>query len=166
MPTHISRDEALAHFGVRGMRWGVRKDSPSTSSNQSKKGMSKKKKVAIGAGVVVAGSAITVSLLAKNGKIPISELSEFTKYLPSKNQQSELWNTAPHTADRGARKVKQLSDSGAMELKFKQLMKEFDADIAEAHKEQTTWMFKNTPNYNPRDNPFVPEYELERLRGG
>lgn len=33
----ISREDALAHFGVRGMRWGVRNALPSDSSSASKK---------------------------------------------------------------------------------------------------------------------------------
>ena len=30
-----SRDEALAHFGIKGMRWGVRKDEETLSSDVS-----------------------------------------------------------------------------------------------------------------------------------
>lgn len=53
----IDEDEVLAHHGVKGMRWGVRKQQPSGGAGPSKKrkGLSRKQKVAI-AGVL--GTAV------------------------------------------------------------------------------------------------------------
>lgn len=55
----IDEDEVLAHHGVKGMRWGVRKQRPSGGAGPSKKrkGLSRKQKAAI-AGVL--GTAATV----------------------------------------------------------------------------------------------------------
>ena len=55
----IDEDEVLAHHGVKGMKWGVRKQRPSGGAGPSKKrkGLSRKQKAAI-AGVL--GTAATV----------------------------------------------------------------------------------------------------------
>lgn len=79
----ITPDEVLAHYGVPGMRWGVttKSDSGSSSSpttTSQRKGLTdgQKKALKIGAGVVaVAGAAVVVTILAKNGKLPVSSLS-------------------------------------------------------------------------------------------
>lgn len=57
----IDEDEVLAHHGVKGMRWGVRKQRPSGGAGPSKKrkGLSRKQKAAI-AGVL--GTAATVGV--------------------------------------------------------------------------------------------------------
>lgn len=155
--TQPTREEALAHFGVKGMRWGVRNTPSSTSTKTStKKRRSTKKKAAIGVSVLAVGAVVTAAILGKHGKLPIENILR-------RDSKSDLWSIAQHdVTDRGAKKVKALADTSA----FKKLMKEFDADIAEAHKEQTTWMLRNTPNYNPRANPYLPRSEFERLRTG
>lgn len=55
----IDEDEVLAHHGVKGMRWGVRKQRPSGGAGPSKKrrGLSRKQKAAI---VGVLGTAAAV----------------------------------------------------------------------------------------------------------
>lgn len=55
----IDEDEVLAHHGVKGMRWGVRKQRPSGGSGPSKKrkGLSRKQKAAI-AGVLGTAAAV------------------------------------------------------------------------------------------------------------
>lgn len=66
----IDEDEVLTHHGVKGMRWGVRKQRPSGGAGPTKKrrGLSRKQKAAI-AGVL--GTAATVGggyYLHKSGK--------------------------------------------------------------------------------------------------
>ena len=55
----IDEDEVLAHHGVKGMRWGVRKQRPSGGAGPSKKrkGLSSKQKAAI-AGVLGTAAAV------------------------------------------------------------------------------------------------------------
>ncbi len=164
--TQPTREEALAHFGVKGMRWGVRNTTSSTSPSEPKKRMSTKKKVAIGVSVLAVGTAATVAVLAKHGNLPISDISRIVKRDPVLDAFDSVYKldrtTSRQTADRGAQAVKRLSDTS----KFKKLMRDFDADIADAHKEQTAWMLKNVPTYNPRTDPYIPKSELERLRTG
>lgn len=100
-------DDALAHYGVKGMRWGHRKpedddspgpagssskDSDSSSSSKSggsassgeSKGLTDGQKKALkyaAGGALVAGAILGTAVLARNGKIPISSLqsSAFNK---------------------------------------------------------------------------------------
>lgn len=55
----IDEDEVLAHHGVKGMKWGVRKQRPSggASSRKKRKGLSRKQKAAI-AGVLGTAAAV------------------------------------------------------------------------------------------------------------
>ena len=183
----MSREEALAHFVVRGMRWGVRNEtvySPKESSQKPR--MSKKKKVAIGVSVaaLTAGAAAAVVVLNKNGDLPVSQIFKEAGTLvrDRRKNKPELWNDYPRdisrtrdgktweskiheyqkTTERGAKTVKHLADDTDT---FKKLMREFDASIAEAHKDETEWMRRNVPTYNPHTDPYIPKYELDRLRG-
>jgi hypothetical protein len=73
--------EELIHFGVRGMKWGVRRSESSGSTGSTgsapKQGMSTKKKVAIGVGIgvaVVGGAAAAGYVLGGRGKLRISDI--------------------------------------------------------------------------------------------
>lgn len=73
-------DEFLEHFGVKGMRWGVRKER--SSGDEVKAPLDKKalaKKVAVGAGAiaVAVGAAYLASSVAKNSNTTISSLPKF-----------------------------------------------------------------------------------------
>lgn len=77
---------ALTHFGVKGMKWGVRKERDSSGSSElaprytsaEKKAIAKK--VAIGAGVLVAvaGAAVVAHQLHKNGKLKVGTAAKAT----------------------------------------------------------------------------------------
>ena len=71
-----SPEEMLEHFGIKGQKWGVRRNR--TSSNTPKTPMSRKKKVVIGVGVaaVAVGVAATAYYLHKNGKHPLSTIDK------------------------------------------------------------------------------------------
>ena len=68
----IDEDEVLAHHGVKGMRWGVRKQRPSGGAGPSKKrkGLSRKQKAAIAGvlGTTAAGGAGYYLHKSGNGK--------------------------------------------------------------------------------------------------
>lgn len=66
-------DEALEHFGVKGMRWGVRKNRDSGTSPDH----ARAKKVAkvAGAAALVGGAAVAVYVLNKNGHLPVKHLN-------------------------------------------------------------------------------------------
>jgi hypothetical protein len=79
-----SPEEALEHFGVKGMHWGVRKvESVSTDqlltkqSSQAEIRRARAKKVAIGAGVLVAvaGAGFVAYKLHQNGKLSLSSVN-------------------------------------------------------------------------------------------
>ena len=77
-----SPSEVLEHFGTKGMHWGVRKQRSSSSTARTP--MSKKKKVAIGVGIlgVAAGAGFVAYKLHKNGKLPLSRASKMYKHTP------------------------------------------------------------------------------------
>ena len=65
----IDEDEVLAHFGVKGMKWGVRKQRPSGGAGPSKKrkGLSRKQKAAIAGVLGTAAAAGAGYYLHKSG---------------------------------------------------------------------------------------------------
>lgn len=68
-----SVDEALAHYGVKGMRWGVRRDNSANGFDVYKDPdaprFSKKTKILVGVGAV--GTVAAGALLYKYGKMPV-----------------------------------------------------------------------------------------------
>ena len=66
-------DEFLAHFGVKGMRWGVRKDR--TTASEDNTGSSHKKLKVAGAVLGVAVIAAGAVYVAKHGGVSASSLS-------------------------------------------------------------------------------------------
>lgn len=66
-------DDVLEHFGVRGMRWGVRNQRSSGEGNSSKK--KRAVKIAVGAGVVIAGAAFATLMIRKHGSTSIKTLA-------------------------------------------------------------------------------------------
>lgn len=67
----IDEDEVLAHHGVKGMKWGVRKQraaSGGAGSTKKRKGLSRKQKAAIAGVLGTAAAAGTGYYLHKSGK--------------------------------------------------------------------------------------------------
>jgi len=134
--TTLEEDD-LAHFGVKGMRWGVRK-ADTSGGTQQKSGMSTKKKVLIGT-AVVAGVAATAAILARSGSVSVPTVR----------------SSAQTSAGR-----KFIEDSRT----FEQIKSEMMRDFAKAHEEETRFIKGLLPEYNPRKDPYIPAYELARLR--
>lgn len=64
-------DVFLAHYGVKGMKWGHRKQRDRSDDS----GPSTKKKIAVGVGVTVGiGAAVAVALLARNSGMKASQV--------------------------------------------------------------------------------------------
>ena len=71
----ISTENYLAHFGVKGMRWGVRKSKTAVKTYKSKSSEQKasiKKKAAIAATVGVGAVAVGVALKRHNKKTVVA----------------------------------------------------------------------------------------------
>ena len=67
----IDEDEVLAHHGVKGMKWGVRKQRPASGgagSTKKRKGLSRKQKAAIAGVLGTAAAAGAGYYLHKSGK--------------------------------------------------------------------------------------------------
>ena len=97
-------DDYLAHYGVKGMRWGIRQktyseggtsapgkasSTSSTSTPRERRHLTEgqKKALKVGAGVaVVAGAVVVTGILAKNGHIPVSTLKNNPAFQLAKNK--------------------------------------------------------------------------------
>lgn len=74
----IDEETYLEHYGVKGMKWGIRRDrSGSREKRLTKEQKTKLKKAAIISGslLVAAGTVYAGHTLAKNGKLPLSKTS-------------------------------------------------------------------------------------------
>lgn len=115
-------EDLLVHFGIKGMRWGVRKSS--SSGGSSKKKMSTKKKVAIGAGVAVGAAAVAFAL-TRRGKVPVKNVLGHQPGLSSPGA----------TAARGKRAAGDISQS-----EWRKRVSSLSKDIADANADQDRWM--------------------------
>jgi hypothetical protein len=90
----IAAGQEFAHFGIRGMRWGVRKKETSSGANTTpdpyyqedyssgREGSGRGRKIAAGlaiTAVVGAGAVFAVSYMAKSGKSPVSAINTVKK---------------------------------------------------------------------------------------
>ena len=100
----MEADEYLAHHGIKGQRWGIRRyqneDSTRTPLGKKHEAMLEKKhglnidkkvlkKVAIGAGIALAGAAVVGGVkLATSGTLDLDRVSDVV----SKDQLSDMVN--------------------------------------------------------------------------
>ena len=81
--------DTIQHFGVKGMRWGVRKDRGGSSdprrpiSPEQAERRRKLKKALVAGGVIAltVGAAVVGAQLHKNGKLPYSKIPKRSKKL-------------------------------------------------------------------------------------
>lgn len=178
-------EEAVEHFGRKGMHWGVRKSDEGVSG-PPKQGMSKKKKVTIGVGAVVilgVGAVAVNAVLKKRGMEPIVSLAG-PKALPFKYRRGRepistvikakpeipfggkkpkipySWDTRAAGGKAAARLEKKVWDTPAQQLSNM---------IKDAHAEQNVYMkkaFKEMGGqYIPRTNPYSPEARTRKALG-
>lgn len=118
-----SLEDALVHYGVKGMKWGKRKRSPAEEAERSRRFKKNAKRTA--AVVVVGGAALTVAILAKNGKLPVKSLSGSGKKAKATAEAIE----------RGKRLSREIAIND-----FKTKAALLSKDIAEANAEQDAFM--------------------------
>ncbi len=105
-------DEALQHFGVKGMRWGVSKNAQPTYydiDDGTPRTFSKKQKAAA-FGVAVAGTAVVGVLMKKYGTV---DLNSAKKYQKSSKVRSRTAQTGHVKLQR---QPKQLATSSTAKL--------------------------------------------------
>lgn len=157
----------LEHYGRKGMKWGVRNRRVRTPQEQ----IARRKKAALGVVAVTAGSLAAVFILAQRGNVPVKRTLNMPKsfrsmkpdfgknflpeskggYLnniarrPSANsatvrnmaQQSRASGSAAATAATG-----KAASSGISQTAWKQRVRSLSDDIAQANREQDSYMRK------------------------
>lgn len=116
----IDEDEVLAHHGVKGMRWGVRKQRPSGGAGPTKKrkGLSRKQKAAI-AGVLGTAAAVGGGYyLHKSGNGKGRNLGAQAKRF-AKAQSANVKGAAEKLKQTKAGKYAEATRLGANAAKFK-----------------------------------------------
>lgn len=153
-------EDALEHHGIKGMKWGQRKNAPpsphapahartaraqaiqkTTSGVKSFHNFNQKHKKAIRIGAAVVGVAAAAVILKNHGSLPIGSL---------KTIDSHGMGSSGHQAVKAFEK--QVWDKKVTSVL---------SDINSAHGQQTQYMrqFMDSmgKTYNPRSNPFTPE---------
>jgi hypothetical protein len=136
----IDEEDYIEHFGVKGMKWGVRKDrgrSGTARSGQKTPRFSaeqkvKAKKVAIGLGVltVAAGTAYLAYSMNRNGNVPIRSITppaSAKKFVDEVKTQTDLIH-----ASRGKNKGFHFIKSGGLPDPLHDYEKAFGADSGKA----------------------------------
>jgi hypothetical protein len=130
-------DEALIHFGRKGMKWGVRKDDSVTtgaSEPSTKPKMSTGKKVAIGV-TAAAGAASVALLLSKTGRMKFGGLAEkvFTE-----QQNARAMRKGQQRAQASFMKTTHMKDITQSEWKSR--VNAVLADMKDANQQQDKYM--------------------------
>jgi hypothetical protein len=176
--TELEVDDFLAHYGVKGMRWG----SPRQGLTEGQK-----KALKVGAGVAaITGAAIVTGILAKNGKLPVAQLSRGVQAASNARAAARL-ATSPHVYRAGAAKARSAAntasdaregakiarDMGMDEAKklfakvdMDMTVKDFEEMIAQAHRDETKYMKRESSRagqgYDPLQNEYTPESRARR----
>ena len=127
-------EEFLAHYGVKGMKWGVRRSKTGGSESSGEKRSPEEKaarratakKVAIGTGLLIAaaGAAYAANSMSKNGSLPISSLNrKAPKAAEAKELVSKVIESPKNIvyATRGKNKGFSIYDSGGLQEPFSAL---------------------------------------------
>jgi hypothetical protein len=130
--------EELVHYGIKGMRWGVRKPEESKESqptgiqklpSSSAQRKARAKKVAIGVGVLtaVAGAGFVAYKLHQSGKLPISSIKKTSKSTKAVKEVLAEQTDVLH-ASRGKTKGFRFFKSGGVPTPIAELEKAFGVD--------------------------------------
>jgi hypothetical protein len=135
--------EFLEHYGVKGMKWGVRRkrsrSSGGSDSNDSQSPQQKavadqaakfKRRAAFGLGVAAVGTAATMYHLGKSGNMPAKEIA-VDKHLRKAAQLRQSIGSAKAPKPKTKMKFSDSGDLAAMKAKAASAVKEANAMLRE-----------------------------------
>lgn len=150
----------LMHHGVKGQKWGVRKQKPVSSKTSSKKGLSKGAKIALGVGAGVLGTAALGGLAMTTGVNPANSAAIIgkTAYKVAKPVAKAAAKSAKTGVKAAGSSIKKASNKTAAKLvSAKKFTKESFKDLKPTSKQVNT-MLKNSVNnsMNKIGNKVIP----------
>lgn len=128
----------IAHYGVRGMRWGQRKRRSTKDSENPK--LSTRQKVAVGLSLTAA-TFLAASILTRRGRTTVRQISgrsadPFDKIFGRNNFVDNLPKSFTKTTSTGKAAVGSMADRAEWKRKVSSVMK----DMQEANADQDRWM--------------------------
>jgi hypothetical protein len=94
----MALDNALEHYGVKGMKWGVRKDRTSAEKTAARK---KKKKILVGAAIVVGAGAAAVVLKGEGRRLAVRKAGQQLSNMQVGSQRDRILYMESNAAMKG-----------------------------------------------------------------
>lgn len=165
-------DDFLAHYGVKGMKWGVRRKSSKTSSSSSSDSSSEKpkrkidkKKVAIAAGVVGGAAALTVAtVVLKKHQISLGEAAVASQM--KKMGGESTWDvlTKVSTTPKAPPKPTKADLDARVDALKKKVGEDAVRQQIKDFSKQSVWDIMNAPTPTPPASTPAPATKKSRIK--